>query len=89
MKKNLNINLTTEEALVLQQISEFGEDDIIDLSNSLHMTRQKVMACLSRLSKKGLIVIKTTYGGWWVQVSSKGDQFVHSIWPEYSGQPAF
>ena len=86
MKKTQSINLTTDEALVLQQVSESGEEDIISLADSLHMTRQKVMTCLSRLSKKGLVVIKTTYGDWWVHVSGKGEHFVHSIWPEYSNR---
>ena len=44
-----NLNLTTDEALVLQQISESGEEDLTGLTDSLQMSRPKLMTQLSRL----------------------------------------
>ena len=47
--------LTTDEALVLQQINEHSEDDVIGLEQSLRMSRPKLMAQLTHLKNKGLI----------------------------------
>lgn len=77
-----SITLSTEEALVLQHISESGEDDIIGVSRSLRMSRQRVASLLTHLKHKGLVRIKTAYGDWWVQTSRKGSQLVRSMWPE-------
>lgn len=56
--------LTTDEALVLQQINEHGEDDVIGLEQSLRMSRPKLMAQLTHLKNKGLITVKMTTGDW-------------------------
>ena len=48
-----NLNLTTDEALVLQQISESGEEDLTGLTESLQMSR-------------------------------RGKQTTHYLWPEMS-----
>ncbi len=82
MKKSNIITLTTDEALLLQQISESGEEDLTGLARSLQMSRQHVAALLARLKHKGLVRIKTSYGNWWVQTSRKGTELVRSIWPE-------
>jgi DNA-binding MarR family transcriptional regulator len=83
MKKiNKYINLSIEEALVLQQISESGEEDLIGLARSLQMSRQRVATLLTHLKHKGLIRIKASYGDWWVQTSRKGTKLVRSLWPE-------
>lgn len=81
-KTNKTVNLTTDEALVLQQISEHGEDDLIGLARSLRMSRQRVATLLTHLKHKGLIRIKAGYGDWWVQTSRKGTNVVRSLWPE-------
>ena len=77
-------NLTTDEALVLQQINECGEEDIIGLTQSLRMSRPKLMTQLTHLKNKGLIKIKTTTGDWWISMSRRGQQMVRSMWPEMS-----
>lgn len=77
-----HITLSNEDAMVLQQISENGEDDIISLSETLGMRRKRVMASLESLRRKGLITIQRTAGDWWVQVSAKGKQLTHYVWPE-------
>lgn len=56
--------LTTDEALVLQQINEHSEDDVIGLEQSLRMSRPKLMAQLTHLKNKGLITVKMTTGNW-------------------------
>jgi DNA-binding MarR family transcriptional regulator len=82
MNMNSKLTLSTDEALVLQHISESGEDDIIGLAQSLQMSRQRVAALLTHLKNKGLVRIKTTYGDWWVQTSRKGSALVQNMWPE-------
>ena len=82
MNMNSNLTLSTDEALVLQHISESGEDDIIGLAQSLRMSRQRVAALLTHLKNKGLVRIKPTYGDWWVQTSRKGSALVQNMWPE-------
>lgn len=79
-----NLNLTTDEALVLQKISESGEEDLTGLTESLQMSRPKLMTQLSRLKNKGLIKIKTTAGDWWISMSRRGKQTTHYLWPEMS-----
>ena len=68
--------LTTDEALVLQQINEHGEDDVIGLEQSLRMSRPKLMAQLTHLKNKGLITVKMTTGDWWITVSRRGQQMM-------------
>lgn len=74
--------LTTDEALVLQQINEHGEDDVIGLEQSLRMSRPKLMAQLTHLKNKGLITVKMTTGDWWITVSRRGQQMMRRLWPE-------
>ena len=74
--------LTTDEALVLQQINEHGEDDVIGLEQSLRMSRPKLMAQLTHLKNKGLITVKMTTGEWWITVSRRGKQMMRRLWPE-------
>jgi len=82
MKERMNVSLSTNEALILQQISETGEEDVVSLSGSLGLKRQQTMNTLERLRKKGLISIQRTASDWWVQVSSKGKEVLHYVWPD-------
>lgn len=82
MKSARPVQITNEEALVLQQISESGEEDVVNLSRSLRMNRGRVLQTLEHLKQKGLITIKATYGDWWVHTSAKGTRLVHYMWPE-------
>lgn len=86
--KKPQISLSIEDALVLQQISESGEEDIISLERMLGMRRKKVMACLESLRRKGLITVQRTASDWWVQISSKGKQLTHYVWPDATPLPA-
>lgn len=80
--KTTQIDLSNEDAMVLQQISESGEEDIVSLSRTLGMKRGRVMASLESLRRKGLIVVQRTASDWWVRVSSRGKQLSHYVWPE-------
>ncbi len=81
MKKS-TITLSNDEAIILQQISENGEDDVMGLAQSLRMSRQRVALLLTHLKRKGLISIQTSYGNWWVKTSVRGTRLVHYLWPE-------
>jgi DNA-binding MarR family transcriptional regulator len=81
-KANTEITLSTDEALVLQHISEQGEDDIVGLSHGLRMSRQRVATLLAHLKNKGLVRIQAQYDEWWVQTSRKGSRLVRAMWPE-------
>ena len=87
MKKVQPVNLTSDEALVLQQIAENGEDDVIGLSRGLSMSRSQVAKQLDRLRAKKLVTIKATCGDLWVRASKRGRQFVNYMWPEMA--PAY
>ncbi len=87
MKKVQPVNLTSDEALVLQQIAENGEDDVIGLSRGLSMSRSQVAKQLDRLRAKKLVTIKATCGDLWVRASKRGRQLVRYMWPEMA--PAY
>ena len=82
MKTTNHITISNEEAIVLQQISESGEEDFVSLASGLRMNRARVMQHLEHLKHKGLITIKATYGDWWVRTSAKGTRLVNYMWPE-------
>ncbi|HTK39339.1 MAG TPA: MarR family winged helix-turn-helix transcriptional regulator [Patescibacteria group bacterium] len=86
--KTPQISLSSEDAMVLQLISESGEEDIISLERSLGMNRGRVMASLESLRRKGLISIQRISGDWWVHISAKGKQLTHHVWPELTMSPS-
>lgn len=85
--KQPKVSLSAEDAMVLQQISETGEEDLTSLEQVLGMQRGRVMASLEALRKKGLITIQRTAGDWWVRMSSKGKELTSYVWPEMSPLP--
>ena len=87
MKQIQPIALTNDEALVLQQITENGEDDVIGLSHGLRMSRSQVAKQLDRLRAKKLVTIKATCGDLWVRASKRGRQLVNYMWAEMA--PAY
>ena len=86
MKQATSINLTTTEALVLQQVHEDGEDDLPSLSRQLGMSRGYAMAVVASLKHKGLLVVTDTYHQLWVRPSVRGKRMVHYIWPQADTQ---
>ena len=76
------INLTTNEALVLQQVYEDGGDDAAMLAAQMGMPRRTAMNVLADLRHKGLMAINRVYGDAWVRLTVCGKRLVQRIWPE-------
>lgn len=75
------INLTTNEALVLQQVYEDGSDDAAMLAVQMGMPRRTAMHVLADLRRKGLMAIDQAHGDAWVRLT-RGKRLVQRIWPE-------
>ena len=76
------VNLTTNEALILQQIYEDGGDDVVVLAGQVGLSRRTVMNILADLRRKGLMAIDQIYGNAWVWLTARGKRLVQKIWPE-------
>ena len=74
--------LTTNEALVLQQVYEDGGDDAAILAAQMGMPRRTTMHVLADLRRKGLMAIDQAYGDAWVRLTARGKRLVQRIWPE-------
>ena len=85
MSSHKVVDLPADYALVLQQVSEDGENEFSVLSETLNIKRSRLSHILHALRQKGLILIdKTSMGDAWVRLSSKGSKLVKQIWPEAS-----
>ena len=83
MKKTFEpMQLSTSEAIVLQQLHEDGEDDVSLLSRQLGLPRGRILALVNSLKQKGLIIINHEYQGTWVRLSRKGNRLIAYLWPE-------
>ena len=76
------VNLTTNEALILQQIYEDGGDDVVILARQIGLSRRTAMNVLVDLRRKGLMAIDQAYGNAWVRLTTRGKRLVQKIWPE-------
>jgi DNA-binding MarR family transcriptional regulator len=76
------IDLTTTEALVLQQVHEDGEDDLPSLSRQLGISRRYALAIVASLKRKGLLVVTDSYHQLWVRPSARGKRMIRYIWPQ-------
>ena len=74
--------LTTNEALVLQQVYEDGGDEATILAAQMGMPRRTAMNVLADLRRKGLMAIDQAYGDAWVRLTTRGKRLVQRIWPE-------
>ena len=74
--------LTTNEALVLQQVYEDGGDEAAILAAQMGMPRRTAMHVLADLRCKGLMVIDQAYDDAWVRLTTRGKRLVQRIWPE-------
>lgn len=89
MKNQMNsVNLTTSEAIILQQIHDDIEDDVATLSAQLGMSRSRIAAVVDLLKQKGLLVINHDYQGTWVRLSNRGNRLINYLWPESQMQTA-
>lgn len=78
-----HITLPYEQALVLQQIGETGEEDFTGLAAAMRFGRAKLADILQTLHRKRLILVrKSSYAEAWVRLSSKGQRLIMQLWPE-------
>lgn len=82
MSRHQPIDLTTNEALVLQQVHEDGEDDLPTLSRQLSLPRSYAAAIVASLKHKGLLIVTDQYQQLWVRPSARGKRMVRYIWPQ-------
>jgi hypothetical protein cdiviTM7_02395 len=82
-KKTKQMDLSVNEALILQQIYEDGVDDVDNIVDQAGMPKKVTMNVLTELKSKGLLtVIQQTYGKILVSVTSQGKKLVNAMWPE-------
>lgn len=82
-KKNKQVDLSVNEALILQQVYEDGVDDVDSIVDQAGMPKKVTMNVLTELKSKGLLtVIQQTYGKILVSVTSQGKKLVNTMWPE-------
>ena len=83
IKKNKQMDLSVNEALILQQVYEDGVDDVDSIVDQAGMPKKVTMNVLTELKSKGLLtVIQQTYGKIIVSVTSQGKKLVNTMWPE-------
>lgn len=81
--KKHQVDLSVNEALILQQVFEEGEDEVDNIVDQTGMPKKITMNILSGLKSKGLLtIIQHTYGRILVSVTSQGKKLVHAMWPE-------
>lgn len=80
-RQSQGTTLTTNEALVLQQVYEDGSDDAAMLAAQMVMPRWTGMCVLADLRCKGLMAIDQAHGDAWVRLT-RGKRLVQCIWPE-------
>ena len=82
-KKSKQMDLSVNEALILQQVYEDGVDDVDNIVDQAGMPKKVTMNVLTELKSKGLLtVIQQTYGKILVSVTSQGKKLVNTMWPE-------
>lgn len=82
-KKSKQMDLSVNEALILQQVYEDGVDDVDNIVDRAGMPKKVTMNVLTELKSKGLLtVIQQTYGKILVSVTSQGKKLVNAMWPE-------
>ena len=82
-KKSKQMDLSVNEALILQQVYEDGVDDVDSIVDQAGMPKKVTMNVLTELKSKGLLtVIQQTYGKILVSVTSQGKKLVNAMWPE-------
>ena len=74
--------LPVDYALVLQQLSEDGKDDLYDLAEIVQIDRYRLRHVIKSLHHKGLITIDNIGYNTWLSLSSKGRRLMRYLWPE-------
>ncbi len=81
-RQSQEVTLTTNEALVLQQVYEDGGDEAAILAAQMGIPRRTAMNVLADLRRKGLMAIDQAYGDAWVRLTARGERLVQRIWSE-------
>lgn len=69
------IELPQEYALVLWRLRASGEEDFLNLAESVRMDRRRLTHILENLQHKGLIALgrgRSRYNDAWIRLTSKG-----------------
>ena len=81
-RQSQEATLTTNEALVLQQVYEDGGDEAALLAAQMGIPRWTGVRVLADLRRKGLMAIDQAYGDAWVRLTTRDKRLVQRIWPE-------
>ncbi len=81
--------LSAQDALILQQLGEVGEDQLDHMTVELHDTRGHLLARINSLRKKGLVKIISHYDETIISLTTKGRRTIQYIWPEARSGLAF
>ena len=82
-KKTKQMDLSVNEALILQQVYEDGVDDVDSIVDEAVMPKKVTMNVVTELKSNVLLtVIQQTYGKILVSVTSQGKKLVNAMWPE-------
>lgn len=82
-KRTKQMDLSVNEALILQQVYEDGVDDVDNIVDQAGMPKKVTMNVLTELKSKGLLtVIQQTYGKILVSITNQGKKLVNAMWPE-------
>ena len=82
-KRTKQMDLSVNEALILQQVYEDGVDDVDSIVDQAGMPKKVTMNVLTELKSKGLLtVIQQTYGKILVSITNQGKKLVNAMWPE-------
>lgn len=76
------IDLSTDYAIVLQQLEESGEEDFDYLVETLRYDNNRLMDILRGLQHKGLVILRYSRQGLELHLSFKGTKLVNLIWPQ-------
>jgi Mn-dependent DtxR family transcriptional regulator len=70
--------LSEEQLLVLQQVGEWGEEEVGILASELRISRSRIWNIVAELHDKGLVLADHTS---WISLSTKGRQLISYLWP--------
>lgn len=74
--------VSSNDALVLQRLSEVGEEDIATIAHELHEPRARITKQLLLMKKRGLVRTDVTYGELLVSLTAKGRRTIKYFWPD-------
>jgi DNA-binding MarR family transcriptional regulator len=77
-----HLELPQDFGLVLQEVSEHGEEEIMELAETLSFDRSRLQHIIQSLQHKGLVSLSQSSHGVWIRLSAKGKKFMSELWPE-------